>query len=189
MPIDYKQIGEVNRQPDNLNLQYDTKFKFSIRKLPFTDFFCVKANIPEIRLQHPTFKTPLNDVPIVGINLQWSLLEIEFLINEGMRNYRELFNWINGLGSPKSFGQFAKIRKENTDLNSKFGGLYSDAILHVLSNESNPAVNILYRNLFPVSISAIGFDSRKLDSEPLVAKVEFAYSYYEFEEPGNNPPA
>lgn len=77
-------------------------FKFQVHNIPHVSFFCQGANIPDISMGFPVQNTPLADIPYPGDKLQFGDLNIRFLIQEDMTNYKELYDWLIGLVLPKN---------------------------------------------------------------------------------------
>ena len=57
--------------------------------------------------------------------------------------------------------------------------LYSDAFLMILSNKNNPIVEVVFENIFPISLSALDFTQSATDVEYMTASAEFAYQIYD----------
>ena len=77
------------------------------------------------------------------------------------------------LGSDGEIGEVSKATSVNA--------LFSDATLTVLSNKNNPIVNVFFRDLYPVAMSALDYNQGATDVEYLTATVDFAYQIYEIE--------
>ena len=145
-----------SRQPTKLDYASPTQFRFSIIKLPKVEYFATAANIPGIQLGQANQPTPLKDVPIPGDKLEYDNLNITFLVDENLENYREIHGWLTGLGFPKDNEQFRNLQNAGSDrfpttknvgLNKELGsikkavqdegGLYSDATVFVLTSKNN----------------------------------------------------
>ena len=59
--------------------------------------------------------------------------------------------------------------------------MFSDATLTILSNKNNPIVNVTFRDLYPVAMTALDYNQGATDVEYLTASVDFAYQLYEVE--------
>jgi hypothetical protein len=59
--------------------------------------------------------------------------------------------------------------------------MYSDAFLMILSNKNNPILNVIFENLFPISLSGLDFTQGATDVEYMSATATFAYQIYKFE--------
>ena len=94
------------RQPTKLDYASPTQFKFSINQLPKVEFFTVSANIPDITLSDVVIPTPFKPIPVLGQNLTYGNLSLTFIVDEFLENYRELHEWLTGIGFPKDRKQF-----------------------------------------------------------------------------------
>ena len=188
-----------NRQPTKLDYASPTQFKFSVIKLPKVEYFCTAANIPGISLGNTSQPTPIKDIPIPGDKLDYDNLNISFLVDENLENYREIHGWLTGLGFPKDQSQFRALQgagadryptTSNVGLNKELGsikkavqddgGLYSDATLFVLSSKNNSNLEIRFRDIYPISLSGLDYNQQETDIQYLTASVTFAYKIYEF---------
>ena len=185
----------LKRQPTELDYCDPTKFKFSINKLPNVEFFTTAANIPGVNLGEAVFPTPFKAIPTQGDDLTFENLEISFLIDEQLLNYRELHKWLVGIGFPKSREQFESFRKEFSDtfpsmdtnkgsvLNTgspiNQSAMYGDASLIVMSSKNNPIVEVKFSDIFPVALGQLQFDQQLADTTYLTATATFNYKLYE----------
>jgi len=188
-----------NRQPTKLDYASPTQFKFQLTKLPKVEYFTTACNIPGISLNATVQPTPLVDIPLPGDTLTFGDLEITFLVDENLENYREIHGWMYGIGFPKSRTQFAELvaagrdrfptlgkESKSTDAGkTKYGApglgpIYSDATLNVLSSKNNANIEVRFNDVFPSSLSALQFDQQADDVNYLTATVSFKYKLYEF---------
>ena len=72
----------------------------------------------------------LKDIPIPGDKLDYDNLNITFLVDENLENYREIHGWLTGLGFPKDHSQFRALQgailidilqQQKCNLNSELG--------------------------------------------------------------------
>jgi hypothetical protein len=174
-------IGALKRQPENLNFLSGLKYKFVIHKTPVINFFCQKCTLPGISIDTVEQPTPLQNLPMAGTTLNYEDLVIEFAVDENFQSYIEIWKWINGLGFPKNFHEYADLKNEDNDISQEFGGLYADATLHILSNETNPIINVYFRDAFPYSLSDLSFDATTEDANWLTATARFKYGWVDIE--------
>ncbi len=188
-------INTLKRQPTELDYSDPTKFKFSINKLPTVEFFTTAANIPGVNLGEAVFPTPFKAIPTQGDELTFENLEIQFLVDEKLTNYREIHKWLVGIGFPKSREQFESFRKEfsevfptntqnkgsilNTGNAINQAAMYGDANLLVMSSKNNPVIEVRFSDLFPVALSGLQFDQQLTDTTYLTATATFSYKMYE----------
>ena len=107
--------NSYTRQPTKFDYAEPTKFKFTIIKLPKVEFFVTTANVPGVSLGTTTQPTPLKDVPIPGDKLDYDTLNLQFLVDENLENYREIHGWLTGVGFPKNYEQFQVLQGAGTD--------------------------------------------------------------------------
>lgn len=162
-------------------------FRFSIKDLPNTSFTCQSANIPDLQLGFATQPTPFVDVPLMGDKLNFGEFTIRFLISEDMSNYLEMYRWLIALGFPENYSQFSAFTKDRPSrfpFVTKTSGqeevlAYSDGTLTILDSTNNPKVNIIFKNLFPISLQALDFDIASASVEYFTAIASFKYTIFE----------
>ena len=179
------------RQPSVMDYASPVQFRFKCSKLPKVEFFCQTANIPGIGLGVADIETPLKSIPFPGDKVTYQDLAISFLVDENLNNYKEIHDWIIGLGAPQNHTQFSTLRDTGTDrfpgqtTNSPNnntvpdGGTYSDATLTVLNSKNIAVTEIRFHNIFPTSLGALSYDVQASDVNYLSTSVDFSYMYYE----------
>jgi len=185
----------LNRQPDLLDYSSPTQFRFVIHQLPKVEFFTTAANIPDLSLGEMVIPTPYKSMPILGDQITFGNLSTSFIVDEELQNYRQIHNWLIGIGFPKSKQQYIDFRRSgsntpqagdggNTDI-GKVGTptadrhFFSDATLTILSNKNNPLMEVRFSDLFPVSLSGLDYNQNVTDVEYLTATIDFRYKLYE----------
>ena len=185
----------VSRQPTKLDYASPTQFKFSINQLPKVEFFTTAANIPDITLADVVIPTPFKPIPVLGQNLTYGNLSLSFIVDEFLENYRELHDWLTGIGFPKDRKQFKEFRSNTSNTGNasatpvqdvgKVGksvsdsAMFSDATLTVLSNKNNPIVEVRFSDMYPVSLGALEFNQQATDVEYMTVQADFTYQIYE----------
>ena len=111
---------------DNLSFLSPTGFKFQIQKLPHVNYFCTSADIPDITLGQVDQENIFIRIPVPGDKLQFSPLNLAFSIDEDMKNFKEIYDWLIGLGYPDNFQQRANLQSALQQRNEKSGLVYSD---------------------------------------------------------------
>ena len=185
----------LGRQPEILDYASPTQFRMAINQLPKVEFFITACNLPGINLGEAVFPTPLKQIPIQGDELTFENLSISFLVDENLQNYKELHDWLIGIGFPQSRQQFKNFRSQTANRpgatrgNSQDIGdvqpatpispMFSDGTLTILSNKNNPVVEVRFEELSPVALGALAFDQEATDVQYLKATADFNYKYYE----------
>ena len=87
-------------QPKNMNFLTDVQFRFDISKLPNVTFFIQQVTIPGITLQTQTVGVPMRQGfgRHTGV-VEFSPMTIMFLVDEYLKNWQEIFDWVVKGGS------------------------------------------------------------------------------------------
>ena len=193
-------MATVQTQPDKLDYASPTQFRFGIHQLPKVEFFAVSATIPAIALSDIIIPTPFKSIPMMGDQLTLDNLSVSFIVDEYLENYLSIHEWLTAIGFPKNRKQFSEFKTNisntpigarssastSTDIGdvkaaSPNNALFSDATLTILSNKNNPIVNVFFRDLYPVAMTALDYNQAATDVEYLTASIDFAYQIYEIE--------
>ena len=186
----------INRTPDKQDYASPVQFRFKCTKLPLVEFFVQSVNLPGINLGSAQQTNPLYDIPLPGDKITYASLDLSFVVDENLNNYKEIHDWILGLGFPSNHTQFQDLQTAGSDrfpgstrstaatgtnvpqpLNE--GGIYSDATLTVLNSKNIAKTEIRFQNVYPTSLGSLSYDIKLSDVDYLQASVSFAYMYYE----------
>ena len=89
-------------QLTNRNFLSPAGFQFTITKEPKVSFFCTSATIPELSFETTVQPSYLKDIDVPGEKIQYADLRVRFLVDEDLKNYMAIHNWITGIGYPES---------------------------------------------------------------------------------------
>jgi hypothetical protein len=177
---DTPNMSALQNQPINTSFLSPIGFKFQLNNFPEVNYFCQSATLPGISISAIDVATPLKSIQIAGDEVNFEELTIKFIVDENMKNWLSIYDWIVGLGFPTPEGQ-DKYRKLSEDLE-----LTTDATLTVLTGNMNPQINFVFRECFPLSLSSVAFDSGGTDIDYVTADVSFRYDVYTVENLLNN---
>tara|TARA_B100001939_G_C16778690_1_gene545960 strand:+ start:63 stop:632 length:570 start_codon:yes stop_codon:yes gene_type:complete len=169
-------------QIQNRNFLSPVGFKFTLNRAPKIAFFGNTANIPGLTLGVATQPTYLKDIDVPGDKIIFEDFTLRFLVDENLENYKEIQNWIRGLGYPESLKEIYDLQKEDEYVDTSRGKLmniYSDGTLSVLNSNSNVNFNVKFRDMFPYSLTSLNFDATDPDTEYFTAEVSFKYTIYD----------
>ncbi len=174
----------------NRNFLAPTGFKFTLDRAKSVSFFCNQANIPDISLGVAEQPTWLKDLPVPGDKMQFGDLNLRFLVDEDLKNYMSIQHWIRGLGYPEDMQEFRDLESEAT-MPANFGqegdNIYSDGTLQILNSSLVPNFQVVFKDMFPYSLTTLSFDATDTDIEYFSADVSFKYSIYNLTDLENNP--
>lgn len=168
-------MSALDNIPSNRNFLAPNNFKFQVKKLPNTNFFLQRVNIPSLLLPATVYANPFQDIPLPGDHIEVGELEIEFMIDEDMQNYMEVMNWITGIGFPDNYGQYKEISDKPITSGE---GITSDISVLILTSSSNPKYEVVYKDAFPISLSSVTFDSRLNPQQYLTVSAVFKFRMF-----------
>jgi hypothetical protein len=167
-----------NDQLTNRNFLSPIGFIFTLEKAKKVSFLCQRAEIPTITLGDVNIPTRgLVPIPVEG-NIQYGEFTIEFIVDEDLTNYMEIHNWMRGLGAPQSVDDRVDFKSANRITKSQ-EYRYSDGTLQILNNNNLVNFDVVFKSLWPTSLSTLGFDVTGSDNEFFTASATFKYTLYE----------
>ena len=170
-----------SNQLQNRNYLSPVGFKFTLAKEPKVSFFCTSSKIPEISLQTETQNTYLKDIDVPGDKLTYADLYLKFLVDEDLVNYMAIHNWLTGLGFPESAQDYRDLLTNQSDLTQLLDPkkAFSDGSLYILDSNYNTNAIVKFKDLFPVSLTSLNFDSTQTDVQYFTAEATFKYTVYD----------
>ena len=165
--------------PCNQDLLQSSKFILSIPRLTTTQFFCQAANIPGLSTQPKLQNTPLHDLAIPGDKIIFDSLDIEFLLDEELKSWLAISDWMRGIYSPENSKQYVNLKHLSKYSESVDFPQYADAELSVLSVSNVPTTKINFVDMFPINLSGINFDVRLGSDKIMTATASFRFKRYD----------
>ena len=164
-------LSPVNRQPTSTNFLYQTFYKFQMRRLPKVNYFMQKVSLPDFASGGP-IEQPTRFVPVKhpSKNVSFDNLSIEFIVDENLENWRELYDWMRTIYLVDDYKNFE----------SETSTHFTEGSIMLLNSAMNVNKEIRFHNLLPISLSGIDFDSTDTDLSPRIATATFAFDFYEF---------
>lgn len=169
------------RNPTNPNPLQVNKYQLTFARCPNIQYFCQTVSVPGISLSEIQRNTPFVDTYIPGEKAIYDNLVITFTIDEELKSWLEIHDWIRDLTFPENFDQY----KDLPNLNSYTQRIttnkpqYSDGSLVLLSSNNKPYYEFKFIGLFPTNISAFIMNSSDGPDNILTADATFRYSYYD----------
>ena len=161
-------------QPLDVNYLYQTFFVLNIPLFPQVNYFCQRVNLPGFgaasNVEQPT---RFSNIKLPETKVTFNNLEVTFLVDKNLNNWREIQEWMKRIYLVKDHTQILPNAKDHV----------SSANLILLNSAMNPNIQIQIKDIFPVSLSGLDFDSSVTDLTPFTATATFAYTTYEFVDP------
>ena len=171
-------------QPTNLNYLSPVNFDLVISKLPKTRYFFTGVNIPSINFSEAIMETKLAiQSALPGDKITFDPLTVKFVVDEDMKNYQEIFDWIMRLGpgiDPADFRTLVGQVNTGTSITTRGDDLemYSDATLMINTSSNNANVEFNFIDCFPTSLGAIEFSTDAQDVAYAQCDLTLRYTYY-----------
>lgn len=175
---------------ENRNFLSPVGFKFSINRLRGVDFFCQSASIPAIGMGAANQGTRFNKIPHPGDELDYQDLTLRFLVDENLKNWHQVHDWMREITTPYSDREFMfhrgdiesrhkANRKEDLARHQLNNQWRSDASLFILSSNYRPVMELVFRDCFPTSLTTLNFDASVPDINYFTAECVLKYTYYD----------
>ncbi len=112
-------------------------------------------------------------VPIPGNILNYGELTVTYIMDEDMKAWREIYDWMYNLGNPESKNKIGDLTQTLGRRNS----VTSDASLLIKSNANNPRVKFTFKDIFPTTLGGLTLSSTE-GQEFITSTISFLYSHY-----------
>lgn len=160
---------------ENFNYLQPTSFKLVIdrKNFPNLEFFAQQVTHPGLLI--PAAEVPIRrmqSIPFPGESLTINELSTEILLDEDMKSYSEMYDWV--------------LRNQKTNLDTHTAmqrgskaPTYADITLSILSSHNNQTKQVRYIDAMPTSLGDIQFQSTASGTEFITFAATFRFSYFE----------
>ena len=180
----------------NRNFLSPLRFDFSIDRLPDLTFYVQSVNIPGLEMPPAVNDTgyPFSNIAWQGDRCFFNPLQITFKVDENLLNYYSIWNWMIGQGFPEEYEQYAQFKRgelkpidkplyEFPKSNRKIGEIYGQAFLLVKNSQNNDIAVIKYKDVYPISLGEINFDTTLNSVDEVTVSATFKYDYHTITRP------
>jgi hypothetical protein len=178
-------MAATERNPSNRDILQSTKFHVNFSRLPGLTFFCQTVNLPGVSLSEVMRNTPFVDLYVPGEKLIYDTLNFTMLVDEDLRDWEAVHDWIRAMTFPTDFKEYRDLAKLATTAAYRAGNKlppqYSDGTLTVYTNKNNPNIRVQFKDLFPTTLGGIQFSALDSAENIITADCTFRYSYYNIE--------
>ena len=140
--------------PLNQNFLHPNKFQLTFSRVPNIQYFCQAVSVPGISMGEIPVGTPFVEKYSPGEKAIYDLLNVTFAIDEEMRSWIEIHDWIRAMTFPEDFEQYRELPR----LSKNFG------------NPKTPQ--------FPTSLASFMLASQDTPENILTSDASFRYTYY-----------
>lgn len=176
----------VTSNPPTFDLLQSTKFHVVFDRLPETTYFCQTANLPGISLTEIPVYTPFVELYVPGEKAIYDTFNITFLVDEDLRSWTQLHDWIRGITFPTDFKEYADLGRKSVAGNIRASYQnkplpYSTGIMTIYSNKNNPIFRVKLIDMFPTTVGSLTFNVSDTAENIVTADATFRFSYFEYE--------
>lgn len=158
----------------NINYLQPTSFKLVLdrRNYPNLEFFCQSVTHPGMLMSSVEMPyQKIVGIPFPGDKLSFNELSANIILDEDMRGYSEMFDWLRRLLDTPT--KTALDRRQDAPPH------YADITMHILSSHNNTTKKIKYLDCIPTSLGDIQFESTASGTEFITFNASFRFSYFE----------
>lgn len=159
----------LDRQPKTTNGILPTSYKFSLARAPHLVYFCQSLSVPEISIDRAVQESIFSDINIPAGKPTFGDLTLNFVVDEKMENWLEIYNWMTGLVPLTEISSKAIVKSKDR---------FSDASVVITTNQANGQYMFDFKDIYPISLGELEFTSVDTAIDPITCQVTFAYSTY-----------
>jgi len=165
---------------DNFNKFNSQTFSLDISKCPMVSDYVQSVSVPGLTLGEAIAGTPFSDRKEPGDKIIFSVLSLTVILDEELKVWKEVYDWINGLGFPESFSQYKNFNPNAKTILSP-AEAFSDASLLLYTSQQKPFMKLKFYDLFPIALGDIPLSFGETGDEFLSVVMDFQYRSYEVE--------
>ena len=164
-------------QPTNLNMVSPLGAKFVIKRMPTINFFVQAVSLPSVTMGENQVPTPFSKLQVPGDQLMFGDLVIQFRVDEDLKNYLEMYNWMRSITRTDGFEESTAWVNEPNQMSEH--RVYSDATLTIMNSAMNSNVEVGFTDVYPSSIAELPFMTTMNDVDYIETTITFKYRKFE----------
>jgi hypothetical protein len=176
-------MSALTRNPKNPNVLHPNKFQLNFSRVPNMQYFCQSVSVPGISLSEIPRQTPFVDIYVPGEKAIYDILNVTFIIDEDLKSWLEIHDWIRAMTFPKEFEEYQRLGTLNKQagIRNEVGlpPQYSDATITLLSSANNPKFKFKFYEVFPTTLSTFVMSASDSPDSIITADATFRYSYFD----------
>jgi hypothetical protein len=168
----------LNRNPINPNFLAPNKFQLNFARTPNLQYFCQTITLPGIATSEIAMPNPFVELYSPGEKAIYDMLNVTFYIDEELKTWLEIHDWIRGMTFPTDFAEYVNLRNLSPNISNTATPQFSDAVLTLYSSANIPYFRFKFYDCFPTSLSTFFVTSTDSPENPITADCTFRFSYY-----------
>jgi hypothetical protein len=168
----------VETLTDNKNYLQPTGFKVIIDRenYPNLEFFAQSVDHPDVSVTAPNVPySRIGTVSLPGDTIEYGQLNIQFILDEDLKSYLELYNWFEDMVNTDFAEPGVRSRRLATEVPTQ-----ADVSVTILSSHNNFTKRIKYKDCSPTSLSGLQLTAIASSVEYLTFNVTFVFTGFEF---------
>lgn len=163
----------------NRNFLKPNRSSFVLMRTPAITYYCQTSTLPSIDLGTATQENPFSKISYPGDKLVFNDVTLDFLVDEDMVNYMEIYNWMIAIGYPDNFNQYQKALTTNLATQQALASQspFSDGTLVVNTSANNLNLRFRFIDMYPTNLGTVSFTTKAAD--PVVGQVTFRYRKFD----------
>jgi hypothetical protein len=150
----------------NKSILNKNNFRLLIDKIPTTEYYIKKCNIPGVQFTEIAQGAGVGlDAYFPGDKVTFENLSVDFLVDEDLGNFKEVYDWMNAIvpiKDPSDYASYVGSKQTTTGTSASLGGTdkeMSDITLITTTNKNIPNKYFRFHDCFPISLSGLEFES------------------------------
>lgn len=164
--------------PANKNFLSPVGYKLEIPRAPNFNYFIQSVDFPTISLDRTEAPTPFRPLNLPADHINYGDLDITFKIDEDLKGYFEIYEWMKALGRPES-GEQAKTIYTKRPGDGE--GIYSQVGLTLLTSNMQPHITFRFVDVLPLRLSGFTMESNVSDIEYITASLSLSFRNFFYE--------
>lgn len=137
----------------------------------------IAVNLPDMSLMSVDIGTQFVPIKTTETHVRYGQLHVQFLVDEKLNNYNEIYDWINRRGFPFDYNQYRSISTEKPETGN---WLDSDISIIVENSNHKACAEFTMIDAHPISLSGIRLNTTDNDIRPVDAAVTFEFTRMTF---------
>lgn len=158
----------------NGNFLMNNGYQLIIPKFPHIQFFANSFELPGMTLPMSRIENPFVAIPVPGEKVEYEPIVITFNVDEDLRNYEEVYNWLTSIAFDTDNHKFTTYQGRNDG--QELG--QQDIKVITLTNKGNKNVTFTFIDAIPVSLSGFTMTQQDPSTNYVQASVTFEYTNF-----------
>ena len=175
-------MADINKSILNKN-----NFRLLIEKVPAVEYYVQTVSIPGLSFNETVQPVGMGvDAYFHGDKVEFETLNVSFLVDEDLKNYQEMYDWMTGIVPVKDsddYGSLTGGQKNTLGVSGQdLDDLKTTSQITLVTNTNKNIPNRYFRfyDAFPISLGALELQSGA-EAVPVTCDVQFRFNYYDIE--------